>query len=65
MAQKTERIWENWTSVVHLALIWKLSKRRVQQIIAKYESDNRLMSGSLTFYDNDRVYTVPIYKLRY
>lgn len=66
--QKITRKWNNWATAEEIADIWKLSKRRVLQIIADmsfFETVSRGNLVTLAFDERGKtsIRNIPIYKI--
>ena len=57
------RTWDNWATVEELSILWKLSKRRTQQVVKEYSDDFLVNKAVLVEWDTDRPYAKPIYFL--
>jgi len=57
MVNPKPRKWDNWATVEEISFLWKVSKRRVQQIIAANDVNKAILVTQ------DPIKAVPIYQL--
>ena len=64
MSEKTQRTWSGWATVEELADYWKITKRRVQQILSElrkeYKVDQAILVLNDTFFVSS---SKPVYKI--
>lgn len=61
MSKDKNRTWEGWATVAELSLKWKITRRRVQQILAELSED--VFIGMIVTSNENRVISCPIYKM--
>lgn len=48
-----QRTWDNWTTIEDLAILWNISKRRVQQIVKERIEKGQVIVGALSYIEID------------